>query len=158
MTRLRKSGLVLLVAIVPLLLGACAAPAAQPDSAARPLQETVGEALEGYTGLVPVELSDLAGLTGLDETMIGDWVYLVSADGLSAEEVIALRCVDESRVPAVKERLEIYLEQRLRETRNYLPDAYACLQQAAVQTEGRLVLLVTGSRAEAWAETILAGE
>lgn len=151
----RKNRLCLLLATLLLLLNACAAPAAAPS---RPLPERVEDALDGYEGLAAVPLSDLAEVTGLDEAMIAEGVYLVSADGLSPEEVVALRCTDEAHTPAVKERLEMYLGQRLRETQHYLPDVYALLAQAQVLTKGKLVLLVTGSRAEEWAETILAGE
>lgn len=148
-----------LLAGVLLLLNGCAAPLRVPAaSSACPLTERVEEALGGYEGMTLVDIFDLAELTGLDETMVEEGVYLVSADGLSPEEVVALRCTDEKLLPAVKDRLEVYLGQRLRETQHYLPDVYTLLTEAEIRTKGRLVLLVTGRWADAWAETILAGE
>lgn len=123
-----------------------------------PLKEKVEKALGGNAGLVFCDLADLVDLIGLDETTIAECVYLTSADGLSAEEVIALRCTDEKHTSAVKEALEVYLNQRLRETQNYLPDIYAVLKNAKVQIKGNTVLLVTGEQANVWANAILAGE
>ena len=58
----------------------------------------------------------------------------------------------------MKARSKVYLNQRLRETQNYLPDIYAVLENAKVQIKGNTVLLVTGEQANVWANAILAGE
>ena len=58
----------------------------------------------------------------------------------------------------MKASSKVYLNQRLRETQNYLPDIYAVLENAKVQIKGNTVLLVTGEQANVWANAILAGE
>lgn len=153
---MKRNRLLLMLLACVLLLGACGAPAVKTPALS--LQETVEKALNGRAGLVAFDLMDLVDITGMDETQIAECVYLTSADGLSAEEVIALRCTDKKHTPQVKQLLEGYLAQRLRETQNYLPDVYAVLKDAKVQVKNSTVLLATGAQADAWEKAILAGE
>lgn len=153
---MKKIAKVLLPLLIAVLLSACSAPA--DKAPALSLSENVEKALNGHEGLVACDLTDLADLTGLDETMIQECVYLTSSDGLATEEVIALRCTDKKHTEHVKNVLNLYLEQRMQETQNYLPDVYTLLKNTKVQEKGSTVLLVIGQQANTWQNAILAGE
>ena len=59
-----------------------------------------------------------------------EFVYL-QGDGLDGREILALRAADAAAAAHLKEQLDGYLEQRRRETQNYLPEVYQLLSKAS---------------------------
>lgn len=87
------------------------------------------------------DLSDLLGIEPEDYT---DFVYLSDYNALTGREVILLLAADGDAADRVEEMLGMYLEGRLKETRNYLPEAYKLLSAAEVVRSGLVLVLVVG--------------
>ena len=84
-------------------------------------------------------------------------VYLQSAD-MSGREIVAFRAKDAEAAKRIAQRLETYLEQRRKEARDYLPDAYRLLTDARVESKRLTVALFVGAKASDESTKFLAGE
>lgn len=132
--------------ILPLLalLLACLAMTASAESAeAAPetLLDRVNRIAEDSADLIVMTEDDLYDLIGIAPEDCADFAYLADYDALSGRELIAVRAADGDAAERVAELLNHYLELRMRETRNYLPEAYRSLSEAKVRREGLLVVL-----------------
>ena len=97
--------------------------------------------LEDGKDLIQMNEDDLLDLIGIDPDEYSDYAYLADSDALSGREVIVLRARDKDAVQSLVAKLENYREQRMRATRNYLPEAYRVLSEAEVLQEDLLVVL-----------------
>ena len=84
------------------------------------------------------ELYDVIGIAPEDYS---DYAYLADYDALSGRELVLVRAVDEEAAERISTLLSLYLEHRLKATRNYLPDVYRALSEAAVHQENLLLVL-----------------
>lgn len=121
------------------------------------LQELVASVAPDAGELAPLNADDLADVLGIEMEDYTEFVYLQD-DGLGGREILALRCPDESATARVAEKVEKYLEQRRKETQNYLPEVYQLLTAAQVETRGNTVALITGEGAQEQVKKLLAGE
>lgn len=138
--------------ILALVLCGCAAKEAQP------LQAAVRAALYSADGLMefpPDELEMAADITAED---FAECVYLVSEDGVSARQVIALRARDEGKAQKIVKNLEGYLSRCRNETRDYLPEDHALLMNAKVERKKNTVVLIVGEKAAEETKKLLDGE
>lgn len=154
-----KKTICLLLALLTLLaLTGCgsreAAPAA--STAALPLSDLVKQTLGEEHGLSLLPVSDLEDIIGIDPADHTDAVYL--QDEMAGRELLMLRAKDGEAAGRIEELLKGYLEQRRKETRNYLPEAYKLLENAAVTVKGRTVLLLADENAANLTTLLLAGE
>ncbi len=120
-----------------LALTACAESAEAPET----LLDRVNRIAEDSADLIVMTEDDLYDLIGIAPEDCDDFAYLADYDALSGRELIALRAVDDEAAERVAGLLSHYLELRMRETRNYLPEAYKSLSEAEVRREGLLVVL-----------------
>ena len=172
MTLRKRMMLILLAAAMVLLLTACGekpaeAPAATeaPAEAAeapaeetrKTLQERVEAAAKDAGGLAPFDGDDLADMAGILSEDYTDYVFL-QGDVMEGREILALRAKDDAAAEKLAEKMEKYLERRKEEHRDYAPDAYKLLSDAAVQRKGLLLAVVSGSDAAAESAALLAGE
>ena len=97
--------------------------------------------IEDAKDLVVMTEDDLFDIVGIDPADCRDFVYLAAADALSGRELIVVIAKDEAAADHAEEMLNHYLENRLRETRNYLPDAYQALSETQVVRSGLCVIL-----------------
>ena len=136
-----KNKLVFLFLLLSLLvLAGCQAP---PETQADiPLQEVMRQALKDPDAFIPYTAEDLYDLTGISPEDYSEALFLRDRDTLSGREAILIRAKDAQAVQRIKEALEHYLSQRKEETRNYLPNAYRLLCDAAVQYDGLTVSLL----------------
>ena len=86
-----------------------------------------------------------------------EFVFLQS-EGTDGREILAVRAADKEAAERVAALAEKYLERRMKETRNYAPEAYQLLSEAKVRTKNLTVVLVIGQDASKEADFILAGE
>lgn len=147
---MKKRWLALLLSA--LLLSGCSAEPRQP------LAEKAAASLVDAAGLMPFPLEELEMTMDLTREDYEEVVWLVSEDGVSAREVIVLRAKDREKATEAAEKLEAYRQRRLRETRDYLPDEYALLNAARVESRGRTAALIVGEYAPRETEKLLQGE
>ena len=150
---MKKTWLILALCALALLLCGCG-----ETGGKKPLKDAVKAAVTGADELVAASQEDLADLMGIEAEEYDEFVYLTSADGLSAREVVALRAKDEDAKWDVFEKLNVYLSRRRRETRDYLPDQYEILIRSRVEYSGNTVALIVGDNAQEEMRKLLAGE
>ena len=116
---------------------------AAEDEAETPktLLDIILERIEDAKDLVVMTEDDLYDIVGIDPMDCEDFVYLAAEDALSGRELIVVIAKDEETADMAEEMLQHYLESRLKETRNYLPDAYQALSEAKVVRIGMCVIL-----------------
>ncbi len=155
---MKKHLLITLLLVFAMVLAGCAA--RQQDSAPaqkKSLSELVSLAAPDAKDLVPLTADDLSDVLGIEPEDYSEFVYRQD-DGLGGREILVLRCSSADKVPQVTERVEKYLEQRRKETRNYLPEAYQLLSEAKVEAKGLTVALFVGANAAEERRAVLAGE
>ena len=136
-----KRLIAILLAFV-LLMGMMSFAAAEEEAEApRTLLDIILERIEDAKDLVVMTEDDLYDIVGIDPMDCEDFVYLAAEDALSGRELIVVIAKDEETADMAEEMLQHYLESRLKETRNYLPDAYQALTEAKVVRIGMCVIL-----------------
>lgn len=136
--------LTLLALICCLLLTFAAAeplPAPTEEAVPATLLDRVLLIAEDGAELIQMTEDDLLDLIGIDYEEYTDFAYLAAADALAGRELIVLCAADEEAAERIVELLQSYLEQRMRETRNYLPETYQLLSEAEVIREELMVVL-----------------
>ena len=143
-----------------LALSACGAPGDNgpaADTAKKSLKEKAQAAVEDIADLTQMPFEDLQDMTGIEETMAAECLYL-QGDPLSGREIVAVRAVAAKAAEQVQGLLGDYLEARRRESRNYSPDAYRLQEAASVERRGTAVVLCVGQNARAETAALLDGE
>lgn len=119
------------------------------------LQEISAAVLTDYDTLLPWDEIDLYDIIGIPEELYTDFIYLTDESGLEGREAVIILCGTEEAAEEVYTLLSAYLERRVKETRNYLPDAYELLNRAFLIREGVTVILLSGTAAKEEAEAFL---
>ena len=154
---MKKTRIMALLCALALLLAGCGENK-NGSMTAVPLEEKVKAAAADADSLVPVPAEDLYDLMGISPEDYSEAVYLTSADGLSAREIIALRARDGAAAGRIADALNAYLSRRMDETRNYLPEEYRLLSQTKVERKNGTVVLIAGADAAEETRKLLAGE
>lgn len=118
-------------------------------------RERAAAALADYEELLPWDEIDLFDIMGIAEEDFSDFIYLTDISGMDGREVVMICCVSPEALQRVEAALSAYLKRRVKETQNYLPDAWELLSRAVLVTRENTVLLVSGENAEAEAELLL---
>ncbi len=147
----------LLSAILTLCL-LCAFAQCEPGSEGETLLDRVLRLVPDAAGLVRMSGDDLYDLIGIDPESCVDWVYLAAADALEGRELIVVLMPDAESADEAETMLNHYLEARMRETRNYLPDAYQALSEASVVRQDCLLILSVAAPEADEAALLLAEE
>ena len=133
---MKKKAFVLLWLSAFLLLAGCQnAQVNQPDI---PLTEAARQAMADPDAYISYTADDLYDMIGIST----EAVFFKDKDTLSGREIILVRGKDAQSISGITKALEQYLSQRKEETRNYLPNAYRLLCDAAVQASGLTVSLI----------------
>ena len=154
-----KRIMLLLLAAMLLVLGACSAPEKGAPASAAPasLAEKVNMIAEDAGNLAALTAEDLEDVLGAVPADYTEFVFLQS-EGMDGRELLAVRAADRDAAGRVAGMAEAYLERRLKETRNYAPEAYKLLSEAKVRTKNLTVVLAVGPNGTQEADFILAGE
>ena len=156
---MKRIMLILLAAAALLLLGGCGTTERETpvSDAPKSLAEKVNMTAEDAGNLAPLTAEDLEDVLGAVPEDYTEFVFLQS-EGTDGREILAVRAADKEAAERVAGLAEKYLERRMKETRNYAPEAYQLLSEAKVRTKNLTVVLVVGQDASKEADFILAGE
>lgn len=113
---------------------------------------------EDMDQLIIMTEDDLYDLIGIAPEEYTDFAYLAHVDSLTGRELIIVEAVDEAAALRIVELLQGYLEVRLYETRNYLPETYRVLCEAQVTQKDLLVVLSIAAPNPAEEELLLTEE
>lgn len=137
---MKKKCLFLLLLSAFLLLAGCQK--TQFDQPDIPLAEAARQAMADPDAYIPYTADDLYDMIGISPDDYMEAVFFKDKDTLSGREIILVRGKGTQSIPGITKALERYLSQRKEETRNYLPDAYRLLSDAAVHVSGLTVSLI----------------
>ena len=157
----KKARVIALLMVCICLIAGCGAktPSDAQSGANTPLslREAVLGVASDAAGLTALTKDDLSDVLGIEPETYTDFIYL-QGEGLDGREILVLRAVDTESAVQVKSRVEAYLDQRRKETQNYLPEAYRLLTKASVENKGLTVALFVGPDAAKESAALLAGE
>lgn len=133
-------------------------PAAEEETAVQTLADRAAAVLPDYEDLLPWFEEDLYDIMGIEEDDYSDFIFLTDESGMEGREIVMFLCVSPEAVNRIQDALTSYLARRVKETQNYLPDAWELLNRAVLITRDTTVLLVSGPDAAAEAEMLLTAE
>jgi len=137
---MKKKFVFLFLLLLTITLAGCQA--SQGNQADIPLEEAARQAMANPDAYIPYTADDLYDMIGISPDDYTEAVFFKDRDTLSGREIIMVRAKDAAASRSINEALERYLSQRKEETRNYLPNAYRLLCDAAVQASGLTVSLI----------------
>ena len=86
---------------------------------------------------------------GLDMSQCVQAVAAISAMNIQADEIWLVEAKDSSAAAEIEELARSRVEQRMEEFKNYAPDQYQVLENAAILREGNYVVLLASQDIEA---------
>ena len=122
-----------------------------------PLLDLVTSAVPGTAEMANLPLMDLEDIIGIESSEYTEAVYLQST-ALEGGEAVVVRAVNGEAAEGVAAMLDNYLQRRMEETQNYVPEAYKLLKETSVQRKNNTVALVVHEKAADITKLLLAGE
>ena len=142
MRRKSLSNLLLLATSLLLLLGTAAC------GGGKAVDLDINQVMADMTSQYPIEggitlgESDLPNFYGIDAAWVESFAAQMSADGITANELVLVKATDEDSAKEVEGKLKSRLEARRNEFRDYLPDQYAIVEKSEVQRNGVYVCMI----------------
>lgn len=103
---------------------------------------SVQTAMEDMLSQVPVDdpltlvEGDMLDFFGISADSMEEFAAVTCANGISAQEIVLVKAVDEGKAETVAGQLTKRLEARAAELENYLPDEYAVVSECEVMQHG----------------------
>lgn len=97
--------------------------------------------------MLPLDMYDLVDLYFFDSADMKQAAAAVHTSGLNCDMIILIEAVDSGAAANVKATLDGIYNAKLNETKNYLPEQYAILQQCSVTVNGNYVALIVAPNA-----------
>ena len=132
-----------LAAVMALSLTACAG-SEKKEFADFSVQTAMEDMLTQVNIDDPLTLTetDMLDFFGIGADSMEEFAAVTCANGISAQEIVLVKAVDEVDALAVEEKLNNRLEARAAEAKNYLPDEYAVISECSVMNHGVYVALI----------------
>ena len=122
-----------------------------------PLLDLVTSVVPGTAEMANLPLMDLEDIIGIESSEYTEAVYLQSTD-LEGGEAVVVRAVNGEAAEGVAAMLDNYLQRRMEETQNYVPETYKLLKETSVQRKNNTVALIVTEKAAEVTTKLLAGE
>lgn len=153
---------ILLALLAVMMLFALTACGNKPEEKAAstletPLLDLVTSAVPGTAEMANLPLMDLEDIIGIESSEYTEAVYLQST-ALEGGEAVVVRAVNGEAAEGVAAMLDNYLQRRMEETQNYVPEAYKLLKETSVQRKNNTVALIVTEKAAEVTTKLLAGE
>lgn len=85
---------------------------------------------------------DMLDFFGIKAENMETFAAVTCSNGISAQEIVLVKAVDEDSAEVVMEKLTNRLDARSAEAENYLPDQFAIIKECKVQRHGVYVALI----------------
>ena len=142
-----------IAAALSLLMALCLAACSGGDGAAFEMdaQQVYGEltALPDMPAMIELPEDKALDFLGLDYSQCVQAVTAISALNIQADEIWLVEAKDGSAAAEIEELARARVEQRMEEFKNYAPDQYQVLENAAILREGNYVVLLVSQDTEA---------
>lgn len=132
----------ILAAVMALSLTACGGD--KEEFADFSVQELMDEMLQQVTVDDPLILTegDMLDFFGIQADTMEEFAAITCANGISAQEIVLVKAVDDVKALTVMEQLEKRMDARAAEAENYLPDEYAIIKECEVRNHGVYVAMI----------------
>ena len=92
----------------------------------------------------PMEFDDefLMNYYGIDASLLEEYVFSMSEDATSAETIVVMKAKQQEDVEMLSELMQVVVEEKKNEMENYLPEQFAIVEKAEVETKGCYLWLV----------------
>lgn len=174
MKKIRKKTACMLVTMA-VLLGGCGgaeaggeAPAAEEQNETAEVQETenakpvreIYEEIQENTELYsPVEMTDsfISNYYGINPEKLEEYIFVMSEEATSAETIVIMKVKDEGDVEKISAALQVVVDEKRGEMKDYLPEQFEIVDKSSVKTKGNYVYLVISESADVITEIIEKG-
>lgn len=133
-----------LAVVMTLGVTACSGGKDKTEFADFSVQTVMGDMLGQVTIDDSLTLSetDMLDFFGIKAENMAEFAAVTCGNGISAQEIVLVKAVDEVNAETVMEKLNNRLNSRAAESENYLPDEYAIIKECEVQCHGTYVAMI----------------
>lgn len=126
-------------------------PAKTDSVQAEPIYENVKSLTDIYAQIQenvalysPIEFDDefLMNYYGIDASLLEEYVFSMSEDATSAETIVLMKAKETGDVEALKNALQVVVDEKRNEMENYLPEQFAIVDKAQVEAKDNYIWLV----------------
>lgn len=121
------------------------------QAAGKSISDIYGEISQTVSLNSPMLVPDdfIMNYYGIDVNTLDEYVFSMSEAAISAETVVILKAKDAGSTGALKDSLQMVIDQKRSEMENYLPDQFQIVDKSSVQVKGNYVYLVISDQADA---------
>ena len=124
---------------------------AEAAASAKPLKD-IFEDIKAQVGIENLtELSNVRTLDryyGITEDMVSEFAGGNNSSGVSQEEIVLIKAVDDNAATAVEASLNDRYNSKLEQSRNYNPEQAAVIEKCKVQRDGLYVSMIVSENAD----------
>ena len=142
---MKKLLILVTVLILALSLAACGAQEEVSIDLDAVADEISGANLFVDTELQPVASETIAGMLGLDSSLISSARYYMGA-GATGEEWGLFECVDAQSAESLVAQLQTHRDDLLATYESYAPDAVPRIENAVIMAKGKYVVFITAEQ------------
>lgn len=155
----RKIQICLMLAVCLLMLCACSAGPAQPETEPAGTEAVHADLTQLYTQMseklpqmIEMDQDMMLDYCGIDAQKCVQTVVAMNYNGLETDEIWLLEAVDGAAADTLEEMAQLRLKMKAEETETYAPDQYAVVQKAQLLRKGNYVALIVTPEAAALSE------
>ena len=154
---MKKCFVVVLAGALSLCLCACGGQK-EPEYAQFSVQTVMDDLMTQVTVDDPFVMNenDLLDFFGIQETDWEEFAAVTCGNGISAQEIVLVKAVDEDSAETVQEKLDDRLESRAAQAKDYLPEEYEIIQACETTRHGVYVSMIVHPEHEELEELYLA--
>jgi len=143
-----KKVLIFVLTAAVLMLTACGQTPAK-EVALKDVMSGLAETYGLEEGMLILTADDLMELYGIQAADVKQFEARMQLESLMADEIVLIEAMDAQAAGRVKEKLEGRYQSKLNETRDYLPDEFAKIENSKVSVNGNFVAMIVLGEAEA---------
>lgn len=136
-----KKVLCVMLAILALLMGACAQQPAKKVNLGQ-VMDNLAKAYGMEEGVLQLTEDDLLELYGIESADVKQFAARIRLESIQADEIVLIEANDTKAAERVKKMLDNRYQSKLNETRDYLPDEFAKIEKCKVAQNGNFVSMI----------------
>lgn len=140
-----------------LSLSLCACGGQKEEAAQFSVQTVMDDMMTQVTVDDPFVMNenDLLDFFGIKEGDLEEFAAVTCGNGISAQEIVLVKAVDEDSAETVQEKLDNRLESRAAQAKDYLPEEYEIIQACETTRHGVYVSMIVHPEHESLEELYL---
>lgn len=143
---MKKMTMLVSLLLITLLLAGCSQSTTRNADLAAVMSDLEGK--YGLSEMMALTEEDLMELYGIAQADVKQFAARLPWDSLNADEVVLIEAADDAAAARVKEKLDNRYQNKLNETRDYLPAEYEKISACSVSSSGKYVALIVSAEAK----------